>query len=166
MRITLRKVALIAALLFVTVQVGTVAQEPRSQAAAPAAADWHELVDHLADTWTLTGDVMGHAAHHTVRAEWVLSRQFLRIEERTSADAPADERRYDSIWFLGYDDVSDRYDASHGYVRRSLLRDSRLRHARRQHFALSLRISRRPLSHRLRLGSHEANVDMAHAAEK
>jgi hypothetical protein len=109
MRITLRKVALIAALLFVTVQVGTVAQEPRSQAAAPAAADWHELVDHLADTWTLTGDVMGHAAHHTVRAEWVLSRQFLRIEERTSADAPADERRYDSIWFLGYDDVSDRY---------------------------------------------------------
>ena len=76
---------------------------------AAAAADWHELVDRMAGTWTMTGDVLGKSAHHTVRAEWVLDRQFLRIEEKTSSDAPADERRYDSIWFLGYDDVSDRY---------------------------------------------------------
>jgi hypothetical protein len=109
MRFTLRKVALIAPLLFVTFPVGALGQEPGSQAAAPAAADWHELTDHLAGTWTLTGDVMGHAAHHGVRAEWVLNRQFLRIEERTSPDASADERRYESIWFLGYDDTSDRY---------------------------------------------------------
>jgi hypothetical protein len=74
-----------------------------------SAPDWHDLVDHLAGTWTLTGDVMGKTAHHTVHAEWVLDRQFLRIEARTSSDAPADERRYDSIWYLGYDDVSDRY---------------------------------------------------------
>jgi hypothetical protein len=74
-----------------------------------AVADWHELVDHMAGPWTMTGDVLGKSAHHTVRAEWVLDRQFLRIEEKTSSDAPADERRYDSIWFLGYDDVSDRY---------------------------------------------------------
>jgi hypothetical protein len=71
--------------------------------------EWRDLFDHLAGTWSLTGSVMGRVAHHTVRAEWVLNHQFLRIEEQTSAGAPADERRYDSIWFLGYDEISERY---------------------------------------------------------
>jgi hypothetical protein len=83
----------------------TRAQQP----AQASAADWHEMVDHVAGTWTMTGDVLGKSAHHVVHAEWVLDRQFLRIEEKTSSDAPPDERRYNSIWFLGYDDVSDCY---------------------------------------------------------
>jgi hypothetical protein len=80
-----------------------------SRAQAPAAADWHELVDHMVGPWRMTGDVLGRAAHHHVVAGWVLDKQFLRIEEKTAGDAPSDERRYDSIWFLGYDTVSDRY---------------------------------------------------------
>ena len=71
---------------------------------------WHDdLVEHLTGAWKLEGQVMGRAAHHDVRAEWVLNHQFLRIEEKTSSDAPNTERHYDAIWFLGYDAVSERY---------------------------------------------------------
>jgi hypothetical protein len=77
---------------------------------AQAPPEWKdELVDHMAGAWTLTGQVMGRDAHHDVQAEWVLNHQFLRIHEKTAAGAPATERRYEAIWFLGYDAVSERY---------------------------------------------------------
>ena len=73
-------------------------------------AEWQDdLVSHLTGKWKLEGDVMGKAAHHDVSVDWVLNRQFLRIEENTSANAPASERRYDSIWYLGYDSISERF---------------------------------------------------------
>lgn len=77
---------------------------------AQAPDPWHDdLVDHLAGTWKMEGNVMGNAAHHDVRAEWVFNHQFLRIEEKTSPAAPFTERHYDAIWFLGYDAISERY---------------------------------------------------------
>jgi len=77
---------------------------------AQAPAGWHDdLIDHMTGNWTLTGPVMGHDAHHEVQAEWVLNHQFLRIHEKTAASAPASERRYEAVWFLGHDAVGDRY---------------------------------------------------------
>jgi hypothetical protein len=77
---------------------------------AQAPADWADgLVKQLAGSWKLEGMVMGNAAHHDVQADWVFNHQFLRISEKTSADAPASERRYDSVWYLGYDPISERY---------------------------------------------------------
>ena len=38
-----------------------------------------------------------------------LNHQFLRIQEKTTANAPATERRNDSSWYLGYDPISERY---------------------------------------------------------
>jgi hypothetical protein len=35
--------------------------------------------------------------------------QFLSLHKKTSADAPAAERRYEALWFVGYDGVSERY---------------------------------------------------------
>jgi hypothetical protein len=79
-------------------------------AMAQAPEDWTRgLVGNLAGAWKLGGKVGSSDAHHDVSAEWVLNRQFLCIRERTSANAPASERRYDSIWYLGYDEVSERY---------------------------------------------------------
>jgi hypothetical protein len=73
-------------------------------------AEWHdELVDHLSGNWKMGGQVMGQEAHHEVQAEWVLNHQFLRIHEQTAADAPSDESKYEAIWFLGWDPVSERY---------------------------------------------------------
>lgn len=57
----------------------------------------------------MQGKVMGRDAHHQVEADWVLNHQFLRIHKETSADAPAGEKRYEAMWFLGFDSVSDRY---------------------------------------------------------
>jgi len=80
------------------------------RALAQAPPEWHDdLVDHMAGVWSLTGQVMGRDTHHDVQAEWVLNHQFLRIHEKTSATAPSSERRYEAIWFLGYDSISERY---------------------------------------------------------
>ncbi len=77
---------------------------------AQAPPPWNDaLVDHLAGTWKVEGTLVGQNAHHTVTAEWILNHQFLRIEEKTSADAPKTESPYDALWFLGHDEVSERY---------------------------------------------------------
>jgi hypothetical protein len=79
-------------------------------AAAQSQTGWQdELVEHMAGTWNLEGALAGKEAHHTVTAEWVLNHQFLRLLEKTSASAPASENRYEALWFIGYDDVSERY---------------------------------------------------------
>ena len=77
---------------------------------AQAPAKWQDnLADHLTGIWNVAGQVLGHEAHHEVNAEWVLNHQFLRIHEKTSPTAPPNENRYEAIWFLGYDAVSERY---------------------------------------------------------
>jgi hypothetical protein len=68
-----------------------------------------ELADRLVGDWNLEGTVMGHPAHHRIRARWVLEHQFIEIHEQTSPDASASESRYDAIWFLGYDNVTRHY---------------------------------------------------------
>jgi hypothetical protein len=79
-----------------------------SSAATPSS--WHDdLVDHMTGYWRMEGQIMGRDAHHAVQAEWVLNGQFLRIHEKTAAGAPASEHEYEAIWFLGYDQSSDRY---------------------------------------------------------
>lgn len=50
---------------------------------------------------------MGRNAHHHVQAGWVLNHQFLCMREKTAANAPGTERP--SIWYLGYDPISERY---------------------------------------------------------
>ncbi|MGA3204967.1 MAG: hypothetical protein ABSF12_20930 [Bryobacteraceae bacterium] len=77
---------------------------------AQTPADWPDgWINHLAGSWKLEGKVGNNDAHHDVQAVWVFNHQFLRITEKTAANAPAAERRYDSVWFLGYDSISERY---------------------------------------------------------
>jgi hypothetical protein len=77
---------------------------------AQAAEGWQDdLADHITGAWKVEGQILGHDAHHEVNADWVLNHQFVRIHEKTAAAAPASEHRYEAIWFLGYDAVSDRY---------------------------------------------------------
>jgi len=81
-----------------------------SPSLAQTPAEWRDsLADHLGGTWKVDGQIMGHDAHHEINAEWVLNHQFIRIHEKTAAAAPASEHRYEAIWFLGYDAVSERY---------------------------------------------------------
>ena len=57
----------------------------------------------------MEGQVVGREAHQEVQAEWVLNHQFLRLHEETAADAPKTEHPYEALWFLSYDQVSERY---------------------------------------------------------
>ncbi len=78
--------------------------------AAQAPAEWQgRLADRMAGERKLKGQVMGQLAHPDVHADSILNHQFLRIHEKTSADAPNTERPYEAFWFLGYDSVSKRY---------------------------------------------------------
>ncbi|MBV9480143.1 MAG: hypothetical protein JO249_05245 [Acidobacteria bacterium] len=80
------------------------------QASAVAQAAFNDtLVEHMLGAWKVSGQVMGHRAHHVIEAEWVLKHQFLRLHERTASDAPAAEQPYEAIWFLGYDPISEKY---------------------------------------------------------
>ena len=79
-------------------------------AAAQAPTEWRDpLVDRMAGTWQVEGQVMGREAHHVVRADWVLNHQFLRIQEKTAAGALNAERPYEAFWYLGFDSISERY---------------------------------------------------------
>ena len=80
-----------------------------AQQDGPAHPFQDSLVAQLAGEWSMTGELRGQPQHYTLKAEWVLNHQFLRFTEKTSAQAPAGEHPYDSVWYLGYDTISDRY---------------------------------------------------------
>jgi hypothetical protein len=83
---------------------------PSSSRGQTLPGEWRDdLVGHMRGAWKLEGQVMGRDAHHDVQAEWVLHHQFLRVHEKTSADAPPGEKPYEAIWLIGYDPVSERY---------------------------------------------------------
>ena len=65
------------------------------------------LVAQLAGEWSMTGDLRGQAQHYTLKAEWVLNHQFLRLEMKDRG-VPA---RYEAVCYLGYDNASERYVA-------------------------------------------------------
>ncbi len=67
------------------------------------------LLEHMTGSWSLTGKVLGQEAHHQVTVEWVLGHRFLRIHEKTTADAPQGEQPYEATVFVGDDPVSERY---------------------------------------------------------
>src|ERR1051325_497039 len=64
-----------------------------------------ELLDNLVGDWKLTRQMRARTVQNTVRAEWVLNHQFLRIYMKDVA-TPA---QYEAMVFVGYDNASDRY---------------------------------------------------------
>jgi hypothetical protein len=81
-----------------------------ARSGAQASGEWRDdLVNAMAGTWKLEGQIKVHSTQHEIQAEWVFNHQFLRIHEKTNANAPADERRCEATWFLGHDPISERY---------------------------------------------------------
>ena len=66
-----------------------------------------ELVDNLAGEWKLTRKIRGQSLENTVKAEWVLNRQFLLVHMKDVA-TPA---QYEAMVYIGYDNASGRYVA-------------------------------------------------------
>ena len=68
-----------------------------------------ELLDKMAGSWNLGGQIMHHEVTHTVNADWVLNHQFLRIHEKDTAAPKPGDVPYEAIIMVGYDNASDRY---------------------------------------------------------
>jgi hypothetical protein len=134
-----------------------------AQAPAPAS---DELMDHLAGAWKMEGTVMRQDAHHDVQAEWVLNHQFLRIQEKTSAQAPSAERPYEATWYLGYDPTSELYVLHLLDIRPAVLRNTWIWNPRRKCDPLHLRVSGWTIPHDFSLDTRTGRLAMANGAEK
>jgi hypothetical protein len=66
-----------------------------------------DLLDHLAGSWKMTGQILGQPVTHQVTAVWTLNHQFLHVHEKDTADPPA----YEVDAYIGYDNLSERYVA-------------------------------------------------------
>ena len=87
------------------------------------------LVDHLAGTWVLTGQMDKGPVTHDITAEWVLAHQYLEIHEvsreKNKDGSPvyqakvfigwdADKKIYDVVWLDDYGSISTQ---SLGYAK-------------------------------------------------
>ena len=64
-----------------------------------------DLLNNLAGDWKLKREIQGRTVENTVRVEWVLNHQFLRIHMQ-DVKKPA---TYEAMVFVGYDNTSERY---------------------------------------------------------
>lgn len=64
-----------------------------------------ELLENLVGEWKLARKIRGRSAENTVKVEWVLNHQFLRIHMKDVATPP----NYEAMVFVGYDNMSERY---------------------------------------------------------
>jgi hypothetical protein len=83
------------------------AQQPEPPLDGPHHVLKDSLLDHLTGTWSMVGAVRGSPVTYSLRAEWTLNHQFLKLEMRDVAEPPA----YQATVFIGYDNTSERYVA-------------------------------------------------------
>lgn len=64
-----------------------------------------DLLDNLAGDWKLTRKIRGQSVENSVKVEWVLNHQFLRLHMKDASSPP----NYEAMIFIGYDNTSERY---------------------------------------------------------
>ena len=69
------------------------------------------LLDRLVGTWKVTGLVHGSPSKQTLRAEWVLHHQFLRVYQKSEENVARRDFPFEGLFFIGYDDSAKRYVA-------------------------------------------------------
>jgi hypothetical protein len=90
------------AVLVACLAVTAAADEP---ADGPKTIFRDDLVDKLAGGWKLTRSIRGTKAENSVKAEWVLNHQFLRLHMKDVKDPPA----YEALVFIGYSHADKEY---------------------------------------------------------
>src|SRR5262245_20096624 len=78
------------------------AQEPLD---GPTRIFKDELLENLVGEWKLSRQIRGRAVENTVKVDWVLNHQFLRIHMKDVQNPPS----YEAMVFVGYDNTSDHY---------------------------------------------------------
>lgn len=64
-----------------------------------------ELLENLVGDWKLSRRIRERTVENSVKVEWILNHQFLRIHMK-DVETPS---RYEAMVFVGYDTVSERY---------------------------------------------------------
>jgi len=78
-------------------------------AAAQPSTFRDSLLDRLAGTWVLQGQIAGKATTHDVVSEWVLGHQYLQLHELSREKDAAGQARYEAVVFIGWDQPSGQY---------------------------------------------------------
>jgi hypothetical protein len=67
------------------------------------------LLDRLIGTWVLTGTIDGKPTTHDVIAEWVLNREYVRLQEVSREKDNKGGPAYEAIVFIGTDPKTGEY---------------------------------------------------------
>jgi hypothetical protein len=68
------------------------------------------LVDRLAGTWVLTGQMANGPATHDLTAEWVLAHQYLELHEVSRERNKDGSPKYQATVYIGWDARRNIYD--------------------------------------------------------
>lgn len=91
----------------IVVSASATAQQAEPSLDGPQRTFQDPLFEHLTGTWTMVGAVRARPATYSLRVEWTLNHQFLKLEMRDVSDAPM----YQATVYIGYDNASERYVA-------------------------------------------------------
>lgn len=65
------------------------------------------FLENLVGDWTISRKIRGTVVTNTLKADWVLQHQFVRLHMKDVADPPA----YEALVLIGHDAPTDRYVA-------------------------------------------------------
>lgn len=96
------------ALVFAASLLCLASLQPATAQQGPPPAFEDALLDDLAGTWTMKGQVRGDSVTYRATAEWVLGHQFLRIQMQDVTNTPP---QYSAHVYVGYDPENEEYVA-------------------------------------------------------
>jgi hypothetical protein len=67
------------------------------------------LLDRLAGNWILSGTIGGQQTTHNIHAEWVLNREYLRLNEISAEKNSNGQPKYQAIIFIEWDPKRQEY---------------------------------------------------------
>jgi len=75
----------------------------------PATNSPLELLDHVAGQWVLQGTIAGKQTTHDVQAEWVLKREYWRLQEVSREKDAKGDPAYEAIVFVSWAPKTQEY---------------------------------------------------------
>jgi hypothetical protein len=69
------------------------------------------MLERLVGHWELSGTMMGRDLKQGCAASWALDGQFVNLSCRETREPPLAKVAYESVMFIGYDPVSERFVA-------------------------------------------------------
>jgi hypothetical protein len=95
----LRRLAIVASLLFVLCTAAHAQQPPLQDA----------LLDHLVGTWVLQGTIAGKPTVQDLTATWVLNHHYVALHEVSREKLPSGQPFYEATVYIGWNPDTSEY---------------------------------------------------------